>query len=67
MFVVDLRVVGDRLDLSAPAPFFGGELAPESWTIAPDGKRVLAVVQVDEGPTAPLELLTAWSGGLSGS
>jgi Tol biopolymer transport system component len=67
MFVVDLRVVGDRLDLSAPAPFFGGELAPESWTIAPDGKRVLAVVQVDEGPTAPLELLTDWSGGLSGS
>jgi Tol biopolymer transport system component len=67
MFVVDLRVVGDRLDLSAPAPFFGGEPAPESWAIAPDGKRILAIVQVDEGPTAPLELVTDWSGGLAGS
>jgi Tol biopolymer transport system component len=67
MFVVEVRGEAGRLDLSAPSPFFGGELAPESWTIAPDGKRILTVVRVDEGPTTPLEIVTDWSGGLSGS
>ena len=67
MYVVDVRAEAGRVDLSAPAPFFGGELAPASWDIAPDGKRILAVVQVDEGPTAPLELVTDWSSALSGS
>jgi Tol biopolymer transport system component len=67
MFAVELHAEGGRLDLSAPAPFFGGETAPLDWSIAPDGKRILALVAVDEGPTAPLELLTEWSSGLSGS
>ncbi len=67
LFSVALSVVDGRLELGAPAPFFGGQTAPFRWTIAPDGRRILGVVQVDEGPTAPLEVLTDWAAGLAGS
>jgi Tol biopolymer transport system component len=61
LMTVDVQVQGENLEIGAPAPFFGGQSAPDSWTIAPDGKRILAAVSVDEGPTSPLVLVTDWA------
>jgi len=64
LMAVDITVQGANLEIGAPAPFFGGEPAPDFWAIAPDGRRILTAVAVDEGPTAPLVLVTDWSKGL---
>jgi len=64
MQVVAITSQGANLDIGAPAPFFGGESAPDVWTLTPDGRRILAAVVVDEGPTSPLVLVTDWSKGL---
>jgi len=64
LMAVDITVQGANLAIGAPVPAFGGEPAPEVWTLAPDGRRILGAVVMDEGPTAPLVLVTDWSKGL---
>jgi eukaryotic-like serine/threonine-protein kinase len=61
LMAVDITVQGQNLEIGAPVPFFGGQPAPDTWTIAPDGKRILGSVVVEEGPTAPLALVTHWT------
>jgi hypothetical protein len=64
MHSVDITAQGANVQIGAPIPIFGGESAPEVWTLAPDGRRILGAVVMDEGPTAPLVLVTDWSMGL---
>jgi hypothetical protein len=66
LYSVGIQEVNGGLELGAATPFFGGETAPSSWALAPDGKRLLGVVQINEGPTAPLELDLDWSAGVAG-
>jgi Tol biopolymer transport system component len=61
VMAVDITVQGQNLEVGAPVPLFGGQTMPQDWAIAPDGKRILAAVPVDEGPTAPLALVTDWA------
>jgi len=66
MFSVGLQVVNGSLELGAPTPIFGGETAPNFWSLGRDGRRLLGVVQINEGPTSPLELVLDWSAGIAG-
>jgi Tol biopolymer transport system component len=61
LMTVDVEAQGANLTLGAPTPFFGGEAGPDFWDIAPDGRRILGISGMDEGPMTPLVLVTDWA------
>jgi WD40 repeat protein len=62
LFEVELTARSTALELSAPRALFGGEPLPgEHWGYAPDGKRILVAVPLDESARDEILLVTDWA------
>jgi serine/threonine protein kinase len=63
---VQVALKGSNLEIEASRPLFGGQTLPTgARRLAPDGRRYLALVPLDEAVTPPLTLVTNWSAELA--
>ena len=65
MHVVDVTPEGQGLVIGTPRPVFGDRPAPWQWSVHPDGRRILAILQNEDDQNTPLVLVTDWQAGLA--
>jgi serine/threonine protein kinase len=61
---VDLTIEGTNLEIGTARSLFGEQAAPDTFRIAPDGRRILALVPIQAASAEPLTLLTNWAAAL---
>jgi eukaryotic-like serine/threonine-protein kinase len=67
LIAVQVTASGTNLEIGASHALFGGQPIPAGpGRLAPDGKRYLAEVPLDEAVAPPITLVTNWAGELAG-